>query len=45
MNNKEKVLDDMKKAGQPLSAGEVEKLAGLDKKEVEKLWIYRYYYK
>ena len=25
----------MKKAGQPLSAGEVEKLAGLDKKEVE----------
>lgn len=36
MEPKDKVLDVMKKAGQPLSAGEVEKLSGLDKKEVEK---------
>lgn len=30
------VLEAMKKAGKPVSNGEIEKLTGLDKKEVEK---------
>ncbi len=37
MNQVELVLDTMKKAGKPLKAGEVAELAGLDKKEVEKV--------
>lgn len=36
MDAKEKVLEVMKAAGKPVSAGEVEKLSGLDRKEVDK---------
>lgn len=36
MGVKEQVLEAMKKAGKPVSAGEVEKLAGLDRKEIDK---------
>lgn len=36
MSAKEKVLEVMKQAGKPLSAGEVEKLSGLDRKEIDK---------
>ena len=36
MANKEKVLEAMKTAGKPVSAGEVEKLSGLERKEVDK---------
>ena len=36
MSVKENVLEVMKKAGKPLSAGEVEKLSGLDRKEIDK---------
>lgn len=36
MDAKEKVLGIMKNAGKPVSAGEVEKLSGLDRKEVDK---------
>jgi predicted transcriptional regulator len=32
---KEKVLEVMKNAGKPLSAGEVEKISGLDRKEID----------
>lgn len=35
MSAKEKVLEAMKAAGKPVSAGEVEKLTGLDRKEVD----------
>jgi len=35
MGAKEKVLEVMRSAGKPLSAGEVEKLSGLDRKEVD----------
>ena len=35
MDAKEKVLEVMKEAGKPLSAGEVEKLSGLDRKEID----------
>lgn len=35
MSAKEKVLEAMKTAGRPVSAGEVEKLSGLDRKEVD----------
>jgi hypothetical protein len=35
MDNKNKVLDVMISAGKPLSAGEVEKLSGLDRKDVD----------
>ncbi|WP_234117813.1 transcriptional regulator [Clostridium hydrogenum] len=35
MSVKEKVLETMKEAGKPLSAGEVQKLSGLDRKEVD----------
>ncbi|MFV0555351.1 MAG: hypothetical protein ACK5LR_11715 [Mangrovibacterium sp.] len=33
--SKEKVLETMKAAGKPVSAGEVEKLSGLDRKVVD----------
>ncbi len=33
---KENILEVMKKAGKPVSAGEVEKLSGLDRKEIDK---------
>lgn len=35
MSAKEKVLEAMKAAGKPVSAGEVEKLSGLDRKAVD----------
>ena len=35
MSAKEKVLEAMKTAGHPVSAGEVEKMLGLDRKEVD----------
>lgn len=36
MDAKEKVLEVMREAGKPVSAGEVEKLSGLDRKEIDK---------
>ena len=36
MENTEKVLDAMKKAGKALKGGEIAEIAGLDKKEVDK---------
>lgn len=36
MDVKEKVLEAMKKAGKPLSAGEVEKATNIDRKEIDK---------
>lgn len=36
MDAKEKVIETMKTAAQPLSAGEVVKLSGLSKEEVDK---------
>ena len=35
MSAKEKVLEVMKEAGKPVSAGEVEKLSGLERKDVD----------
>ncbi|MDD3477249.1 MAG: hypothetical protein PHP32_00020 [Candidatus Izemoplasmatales bacterium] len=36
MDNKELVLDAMKKAGKPVSGGDLEDLTGLDRKEIDK---------
>ena len=36
MTVEEKVLEAMRNAGEPLNAGKVAELSGLDKKEVEK---------
>ncbi len=36
MNEKEKILDAMKKAGEPLNAGKVAELTGLDRKVADK---------
>lgn len=36
MSVKEQVLEAMKAAGKPVSAGEVEKATGLDRKDVDK---------
>ncbi len=36
MDVKEKVIETMKSAGKPVSAGEVVKLSGLDKADVDK---------
>lgn len=36
MDNTQVILEAMKKAGKPVSNGEIEKLTRLDKKEVEK---------
>lgn len=36
MEVKEQVLDAMRKAGEPLNAGKVAELTGLDRKEVDK---------
>ena len=36
MHNKSKVLETMKKAGEPLNAGKIAELSGLDRKEVDK---------
>lgn len=36
--SREKVIETMKNAGKPVSAGEVEKLSGLDRKTVDKIF-------
>ncbi|MDO4512266.1 MAG: transcriptional regulator [Bacteroidales bacterium] len=36
MEAKAKVLETMKQAGQPLNAGKIAELSGLDRKEVDK---------
>jgi len=36
MNEKEMILDAMRKAGEPLNAGKVAELTGLDRKVVDK---------
>lgn len=36
MTIEEKVLDAMRKAGEPLNAGKIAELTGLDKKDVDK---------
>lgn len=36
MESKDKVLDIMKKAGEPLNAGKIVELSGLDRKDVDK---------
>ncbi|MFO7669490.1 MAG: MarR family transcriptional regulator [Bacteroidales bacterium] len=36
MENKEKVLEAMKNAGEPLNAGKIVELTGLERKEVDK---------
>lgn len=36
MDIKETILKTMKDAGKPVSAGEVEKLSGLDRKDIDK---------
>ena len=41
MNAKEKVLATMKEVGQPLNAGKIAELSGLDRKEVDAAMIYR----
>lgn len=38
MSAKEKVMETMKTAGRPVSAGEVEKLSGLNRKEIDKVF-------
>ncbi len=35
MSVKDTVLETMRSAGKPISAGEVEKLSGLDRKEID----------
>ncbi len=37
MENKEKVLTTIKKAGKPVSAGQVAEMSGIDRKEVDKV--------
>ena len=36
MTTKEKILEAMKEAGKPMSAGEIEKATGIDRKEIDK---------
>lgn len=36
MTNEEKVLDAMRRAGEPLNVGKIAEMAGIDKKDVEK---------
>ncbi len=36
MNEKERILEAMKKAGEPLNAGKIAELTGLDRKAVDK---------
>lgn len=36
MEVKEQVLEAMRNAGKPVSAGEVEKILGIDRKEIDK---------
>ncbi|MCA0446810.1 MAG: Rrf2 family transcriptional regulator [Bacteroidetes bacterium] len=37
MDNKTQILETMKKAGKPLSNGQIAELSGIDRKEVDKL--------
>ncbi len=37
MDNKAQILETMKKAGKPLSNGQIAELSGIDRKEVDKL--------
>ena len=39
MDNKELILEAMKKAGEPLNAGKVAELTGLDRKDVDKAFV------
>lgn len=36
MNIKQQILNTMSEANKPLSAGEIEKLSGLDRKDIDK---------
>ena len=36
MDNRSKVLETMKAAGEPLNAGKIAELSGIDRKEVDK---------
>lgn len=36
MGNKEKVLQVLKEAGEPLNAGKIAEISGIDRKEVDK---------
>lgn len=36
METKDQVLDTMRKAGEPLNAGKIAELSGLDRKDVDK---------
>ncbi len=36
MENKEKVLQVLKEAGEPLNAGKIAEISGIDRKEVDK---------
>lgn len=38
MTTREDILKVMKEAGKPVSAGEVEKLTGLDRKKIDKVF-------
>ena len=38
MEDKEIILEAMRKAGEPLNAGKVAELTGLDRKAVDKAW-------
>ncbi len=39
MNEKQQILEAMKKAGEPLNAGKIAELTGLDRKVVDKTMI------
>lgn len=39
MTDKEKVIDAFKKAGKPVSAGEIATATGLDRKVVDKIFV------
>ena len=39
MNEKERILEAMKKAGEPLNAGKLAELTGLDRKAVDKAMV------
>lgn len=38
MTDKEKIIDAFKKAGKPISAGEIATISGLDRKIVDKIF-------
>ena len=42
MDAKEKVLATMKEAGQPLNAGKIAELSGLERKEVDSTAVLKY---